>query len=176
MCRLEILGSGSNSLGLALLKHCTEHAAELLQTAHGGDLVTHIAGDSDIGQMLWNANKGAVVYLHKAIAKAAAGSSDAESTEAPLLEHFFASRTLKRMASAKWGDACRSCAQVLWNDALSQQVDDYVSSHAAKVLAALAQGHPDVSMDVRVRLQSVVKDVDTWLAKFTSNVGQKGKV
>lgn len=154
-------------MGEALLDHCAENCNELLQTAHGGDLVACLAGDSSVGNMLWDADPGSVKRLQEAIAAAAVGSvPDAEGKPVCLLEHFFASRALKRIAGAKGGDACRNCALTLWNNALRRDVGQHVGTHAAKVLAALVQGHPDVAGAVRACLQQVMDDVDSWLRNF----------
>lgn len=176
VCRSELVRSGPGSLGAALLGHCTEHVAELLQTAHGGDLVACLAGDSSIGCMLWESDREAVEQLHEAIAAAAlhdANSPDGITT--PLLEHFFASRALKRMAGAEEGDACEHCAQMLWDKALHGTVEMRVGTHAAKIVAALAQRESVLSQAVKLGLKPIVDDVDSWINGFKGTQQKKPK-
>lgn len=176
VCRSELVRSGPGSLGAALLRHCTEHVAELLKTAHGGDLVACLAGDSSIGHMLWDSDRQAVEQLHEAIAAACVHDGNSpDSSETPLLEHFFASRTLKRVAGAKEGDACEHCAQTLWDKALHGAVEMHVRTHAAKILAALAQRGSTLSQAVKLGLQTEVDDVDSWINGFKGIQAKKTK-
>lgn len=165
--RSELVKSGPGSLGAALLRHCTENCAELLQTVHGGDLVACLAGDSSVGCMLWESDQAAVKHLHEAIAAAAVcEAAGPKGKVTSLLEHYFASRALKRIAAAKEGEACKHCALTLWENALCGSIAQHLGTHAAKIVAALAQGQPEVSRAVRPCLESVVKDTDAWISQL----------
>ncbi|PSC67012.1 pumilio-like protein 24 [Micractinium conductrix] len=95
--------------------------------------------------------------------------------EEPTLSHFFGSRALRRLVLASGdggaaGAAAAAFAAKLWSGALQGQCSGWVDSHAAKVLAAVAQcGDAAVRATAAKELQPLVQgSVERWAAKLTA--------
>ena len=195
--RKELLGSGAGSLSSAVLAHCAGNIGALLRTAQGAELVAELACGS--GNELWDRSRAQVQALHAAIASAAHDTSSAMATDAaeaaeaasdaakqdPLVNNFFASRALRRMAQ---GGGCNDEAAAafraeLWQSGLQGQCAALVDSHGAKILAAVWEAGDETLRSViaaELKDEGGVQDVAAWNATFqrapkVTGKGTKGK-
>lgn len=97
-------------------------------------------------------------------------SGPAHQPMEPLVENYFGSRALRRMAGESTaGSSEARCAFVgeLWR-AFCGRCAELVDGHAGKILAALMScGNLQVEAAVRNELQGCVHNVDEWCAAFT---------
>lgn len=82
-CRRELLSTGKASLSESLLEHCVEHAAELLRTQHGGEVLECLCCGGDVGSWLWDSNRAGVSAVHDAVAAALSEDSATPTPAAP---------------------------------------------------------------------------------------------
>lgn len=226
---------------MSLIEHCTQHAAELLGTQHGGELLECLACGHDISSWLWEQREASISALQSAIAAALKdtsshgkeshprgdshsaakeakqgdekdddsenensegdGSEDEEEEKGEdgskskgkpkkeasagarkkkraaayaeagkdLSQNFFATRSLKRMATCAQGSCGDSFKTKLWEEAIKGNVAKLKSTHACKVIAALAQCNvPSVEKDVKKELSQALQgeDLDGFLRQF----------
>ena len=157
--RRELL-YGKAELAEALVECCRANAAEMLASPVAGDVLFEVVRGGD-GGILDDADKAG---LFAALAAACAGDKGPE--EGPL-EHFYSSRLLRKMVLAQPTDGGAAFGGYLWEHALRGRCEQWVGSHAEKILAAFVQ-----SPDAEVRgaateeLEGVAPEkVREWKAK-----------
>lgn len=179
MRRRELLGGG---LAAALAALCTDQAGQLIRSQHGSEVLVEVCRGGEGGVLGESLEGGAdaLAGVHNALvaavaAGAASSSGAASQEEEPTLSHFFGSRALRRLVLASGdggaaGAAAAAFAAKLWSGALQGQCSGWVDSHAAKVLAAVAQcGDAAVRATAAKELQPLVQgSVERWAAKLTA--------
>ena len=135
--RRELL-YGKAELAEALVECCRANAAEMLASPVAGDVLFEVVRGGD-GGILDDVDKAA---LYAALAAACAGDKGPE--EGPL-EHFYSSRLLRKMVLAQPTDGGAAFGGYLWEHALRGRCEQWVGSHAEKILAAFVQS-PDAEV------------------------------
>lgn len=182
--RLELLGP-SAGVAAMLVRECKASPRILLSSRLGSDVLCEVllggsggavsrCVDEDALQSLLNAVADVACIPSIANANDAIGESGAEeksnevvqeSTDERVIESFFGSRALRRLAKAS-----SNAADTLYTNALKGRVYELVDSHAAKVVAACAYNSSSQHAgSVKAELASKLgtqKKANEWLSQF----------
>ncbi|GIL46738.1 hypothetical protein Vafri_3642 [Volvox africanus] len=194
--RRELLGSGPKSLSAKLTEVVAAEASTLLRSPHGCELVVEVARGGETG-LLFELEPEGVLAVHAAIVRDVARSledfASVASTEDSDLagkgpsseyEHvllsYHSSRALRRLlllaAEEHSAAAAASLAAELWAKALKGHCEQWVNTHAEKVLAALLHcGVQPVVAAVKRELKPLVKQpLEEWAGRFLMHRGKEG--
>ncbi|GIL88103.1 hypothetical protein Vretimale_13967 [Volvox reticuliferus] len=192
--RKELLGRGPKSLSAKLTEVVAAEASALLRSPHSCELVVEVARGGESG-LLHELEPEGVRAVHAAIVEDVARSPDissaanAEDTgsaeEGPSSEYehvllsYYSSRSLRRLlllaAEEQSAGAAAALASEVWANALKGRCNQWVGTHAEKVLAALLHcGVQPVVAAVAKELKPLVKQpLEEWAGKLLMQKGGK---
>ncbi len=176
--RRELLAGG---LGAALAALCAAEAGTLLASQHAAPVVAEVCCGGEGGLLEEVVGAPALDAVHAAVAAAAACAAPAGAPAAgaaaasPLLEDFFGSRALRRLAvgtaaPGREGAAAARAVDALWAGALRGRCAELAGTHAAKILAAVAlSGDSAAAKGVAAELKGAVPggDVAAWAERLS---------
>ncbi|GLI58570.1 hypothetical protein VaNZ11_000192 [Volvox africanus] len=194
--RKELLGAGPKSLSAKLTEVVSAEASTLLRSPHSCELVVEVARGGETG-LLFELEPEGVLAVHAAIVRDVARSPEdiasvASTEEAelagrgPSSEHehvlvsYHSSRALRRLlllaAEEHSPGAAASFASELWAKALKGHCEQWVNTHAEKVLAALLHcGVQPVVAAVKRELTPLVKQpLEEWAGRLLMHKGKDG--
>ncbi|EFJ31631.1 hypothetical protein SELMODRAFT_86524, partial [Selaginella moellendorffii] len=156
--RTELLSK--SGFAQKLVEACATNAGELLRSPLGKDVIYEVARGGVDGIMLKATPEG-ISSVHKAIADLAALPKDKKTEEEHVLEHYHASRTIRRLvldsSCHKLDGSSESFAQMLWSLALQGRCTTWARGHSAKVVAAFRDSEdPAVRRVAKSEINSLV--------------------
>ncbi|KAL0034219.1 hypothetical protein WJX77_003906 [Trebouxia sp. C0004] len=183
--RQEILGEGASSFAGLLCKACKLNAADMLRDPQACDVIVEVAQAGSSG-VLSTHHFSAVHEVREAIAQAATPApviAPKAGEEEHVLMNYFSSRAVRRLIMsasyhASEDGASTEFPMLLWEAALKGKCQQWLGTHAEKVLAALATcNNSTISNAMEVELQPILgKSVQQWAADFVQLGSEKSKL
>ncbi|DBA93738.1 TPA: hypothetical protein ACH3X3_013804 [Trebouxia sp. C0006] len=183
--RQEILGEGPSSFAGLLCKACKSNAADMLRDPQACDVIVEVAQAGSSGVLTIH-HSSAVHEVQEAIAQAATPTpsiSPKAGEEEHVLLNYFSSRAMRRLIVASSHHASEDGAStdflmLLWEAAIKGRCQQWLGTHAEKILAALATcNNSTISNAMEIELQPILgKSVEQWAADFVQHGSEMSKL
>ncbi|KAL3132742.1 hypothetical protein ABBQ32_009245 [Trebouxia sp. C0010 RCD-2024] len=169
--RQEILSEGAGSLAGSLCSTCSAHVADMLRDARACDVILEVATAGSSGVLSVHHAAG-VSKVQQSIAEAAGSEppvKDVEGVEEHVMLQYFSSRAIRRLVLTAYdSEHAMAFPKLLWQAAFQGRCQQWLGTHAEKIMAALASCQDKTVKDaLNSELQPILKrQVADWAAEF----------